>query len=140
MLPSPLKSMPQSARSFILQRGRRSTTGFTPSNVIRSSFISAQAKEFRILLDELNIYIGDKEAPSKVINRAREIILPPNSSFEMDDATAEALKRTLISIRGESKNVFIREIGQRPFPAMHNYPDQTLADKCIFQTSKIYYK
>ena len=128
MLPNPSEDMPQSARSFNLQRGSRSTTAIAPSNVVtRPSVLAAQATQYRILLNKQNIHVQNKGAPSKVIERAREIILSSNSSFEMDDVTAKDLKLTLLDCRDEDEDVFVREIGPRLFPAMRSIPDQRLA-------------
>ena len=126
-LPNPSEDMPQSARSFNQQGGSRSTSAIAPSNAMRPSFINAQVQQFETLLDECNIHIDDEDAPSKLIDRAKEIILPPDSSFEMDDVTADELKRKLKSIRKKKESVFVRDIGSRLFPAMINIPDQRLS-------------
>ena len=127
MLPNPSEDMPQSARDFLSQRQSRSTTAIAFSNATRSSFIAAHETKFRTILDKHNIHIHYKDAPSQIIKRAREIILPPNSSFEMDDVTAKELKRTLINSMEKGEDVFVREVGPRLFPAMSNIPDQRLA-------------
>lgn len=127
MLPNPSEDMPQSARNFLSQLQSRSTNALAYSNAIRPSFIAAYETKFRTILDKHNIHIQYNDAPSQIIKRAREIILPPNPSFEMDDVTAKDLKRTVRNSMEKSEDFFIREVGLRLFPAMSNIPDQRLA-------------
>ena len=129
MLPNPSEDMPQSARDFLLQHQSRSTTAIAVSNLTRPSFIAAHETKFRTILVEHNIHIHYKDAPRQIIKRAREIILPPNSSFEMDDVTAKELKRTIINTMEKGEDVFVREVGLRLFPAMSKIPDQRLANE-----------
>ena len=129
MLPNPSEDMPQSARDFLSQLHSRSTTAIAFSNAIRPSFIAAHQKKFRTILGKHNIHIQYEDAPSQITKRAREIILPPNSSFEMDDVTAEELKRTLIKNMEKDEDVFVREVGLRLFPSISNVPDQRLANE-----------
>lgn len=124
LLQSPSENIPPpSAREFILRHERCSTNALAITN--RASWVVGSSK-YRELLGKYNIHITDGDPPPKVVEAAMEIISPPKSSFEMDDATAGELRLKLQSLVSKNEDVFVRQMGPRLFPAMDNVPDPTL--------------
>lgn len=116
-LQNPLVDMPQSARMFI--SGRESTN--------RSKASVSHQANFRHLQEEYNILTERENPPTKVSERALEIISPANSSFEMDDATVEELKDDILKVAHKGEDEFIQKIVPRLIPAMNDFPDENLA-------------
>ena len=80
-----------------------------------------------------NIYIERKKPPKGLVWRAREIIMGPRLSPEVDDATAEKVADTSRELQTESEEDIIQQLAPSVIPGMNKVPDRRLASSAGHQ-------
>jgi hypothetical protein len=90
------------------------------------SAASVHDSDYRDALGYRNIYIESEDPPVELIRRANRIISRPRASPEMDDATAEDLRRTARKVQNEAEDKIVKQLVPGIIPAMNRVPDQRL--------------
>lgn len=116
--------MPQSALIFALRHESRCTSAVAPSNASKGNkTIGVARPDFRTVLGDHNIYIGEEDPTAPLLKQAKKIISEPHQSSEMDDATVLLLKTNLKRVAAQGEDALIGVLGIHLFPAMRVIPD-----------------
>jgi hypothetical protein len=93
----------------------------------RVTSVSARDTDYRDTLQLYNIEIEVDTPPSKLMERAREIISKARTSPEIDDATAQELVATARRIQNDGEESIVQQMAPDMIPAMHKLRDTRLA-------------
>lgn len=95
----------------------------------RSQKTSASVRDadFDNSLSYRNIYIERQNPPTELVQRAKEIILRPRMSPEIDDATAQMFRNKARMLRTEGEQDVIQGLAPIVVPALNENPDPKLA-------------
>lgn len=79
--------------------------------------------DFRTVLGDHNIYIGEQDPTAPLLKQAKKIISEPHQSSEMDDAIVLLLKTNLKRIAAQGEDALVGALSNDLFPAIRVIPD-----------------
>lgn len=113
-LPSPRDSL--EARAVVTSESKRSDR----------STASTRDPDYHKSLGFRNIHVDVEDPPEELMQRARRVVTRPRASPEIDDETAEKMKRHSRRLRTAAEDIIIKQLASQLIPAMTEVSDPRL--------------
>lgn len=92
----------------------------------RKSTASVHDTDYRVTLEQYNIYIMEKEPNPEFIERANKIISCQRETPELDDAAVKRLRATMRELQNEGEEDVKNELGTVIIPGFNTPPNEKL--------------